>query len=54
MVGFPYPREVLATFGAPAQTYHFRQYTILVWNKNLLADMAVPEVNAVGGPHPAR
>jgi hypothetical protein len=54
MVGFPYPREVLATFGAPARSYAFRQYTILVWDKNLLADMAVPQINAVDGPRPVR
>jgi len=45
IVGFPHEKEVLATFGQPARTYHYRQYTILVWNKNLLADMAVPAVN---------
>jgi hypothetical protein len=31
--------KVLATFGKPARTYHDGRYTILVWNKNLLADM---------------
>jgi hypothetical protein len=44
IVGFPYQKDVLATFGQPARTYHYRQYTILVWDKNLLADMAVPVV----------
>jgi hypothetical protein len=32
-------KSVLATFGTPARTYHDGQYTIMVWNKNLLADM---------------
>jgi hypothetical protein len=39
---FYYPKEVLATFGKPARTYHDGAYTILVWNKNLLADMTFP------------
>ena len=25
------------TFGSPARTYSYRQYTVLVWNTNLLA-----------------
>jgi hypothetical protein len=29
--------EVIATFGSPARTYHYREYTIMVWNENLLA-----------------
>ena len=28
--------EVIATFGPPARTYHYREYTIMVWNDNLL------------------
>jgi hypothetical protein len=48
MVGFPYEKNILATFGQPARTYHYQQYTILVWNKNLLADMATPVINAAG------
>jgi len=48
MVGFPYESNVLATFGQPAKTYHYEQYTILVWNKNLLADMPPPVINAAG------
>jgi hypothetical protein len=48
MVGFPYEENVVATFGQPAKTYHYQQYTILVWNKNLLADMATPVINAAG------
>jgi hypothetical protein len=33
------PAVVLSVFGRPAKTYTFRQYTIMVWNKNLLADL---------------
>jgi hypothetical protein len=29
--------EAVAKFGQPASTYHFEQYTILVWRKNLLS-----------------
>jgi hypothetical protein len=28
--------EAVATFGQPAQTYHYHEYTIMVWNGNLL------------------
>ncbi len=41
----PYPIDNIAmwevkdSFGKPAQTLHFRQYTILVYNKNLLTDL---------------
>ncbi|HTU75392.1 MAG TPA: hypothetical protein VMG38_17910 [Trebonia sp.] len=48
LVGFSYEANALATFGKPARTYHFEQYTILVWNKNLLADMAAPVIHAAG------
>jgi hypothetical protein len=41
-------KAVLATFGQPYRTYHDGQYTILVWTKNLLADMSFPAVNAGG------
>jgi hypothetical protein len=37
--GFTDRAAVIATFGDPAQTYHVGQYTILVWHKNLLADL---------------
>ena len=30
-------RSVRAKFGRPARTYHVGQYTIMVWDKNLLA-----------------
>ncbi len=48
VVGFPYEKNVVATFGAPARTYHYRQFTILVWNKNLLADLRFPIERAAG------
>ncbi len=41
----PYPIDPIATwqvrdsFGKPARTYYFRQYTIMVFNKNLLTDL---------------
>lgn len=37
--GFTDRSSVLATFGPPARTYHFGPYTVLTWNKNLLAEM---------------
>ena len=32
-------RAVLATFGPPASTYHVGSSTVLVWTKNILADL---------------
>lgn len=29
----------LEMFGKPARTYHYRVYTIVVWNKNLLGEL---------------
>jgi hypothetical protein len=37
----PYPIAV-ADFGRPARIYHFRDYTIMTWDKNLLADLGAP------------
>jgi hypothetical protein len=37
--GFTSRKEVLATFGKPARTYHVGRYTILYWRKNLLTDL---------------
>jgi hypothetical protein len=37
--GFTQERAVLATFGKPARTYHVGAYTVLVWNRNLLAEL---------------
>ncbi len=31
--------RVRATFGQPARVFYVGQYTILIWNKNLLADL---------------
>jgi hypothetical protein len=44
--GFTSRRAVLATFGPPAQTYHFGSYTVLVWHKNLLSDLPPPRLAA--------
>lgn len=33
-------RDIMSAFGRPEKTYHFRSYTIMVWNKNLLRDLA--------------
>jgi len=42
LVGFPEAKEVIATFGTPARTYRYDQYTIFVWDKNLLAVLPRP------------
>jgi hypothetical protein len=42
VVGFPDTREVRATFGPPARTYRYGQYTIFVWDKNLLTVLPGP------------
>ena len=34
--------DLLKAFGPPAKVYHDGPYTILVWNKNLLADLGRP------------
>jgi hypothetical protein len=38
--GYTSERAVLATFGPPARTYHVGAYTVLVWNRNLLAGLS--------------
>ncbi len=35
-------REILALAGPPARTYRFEAFTIMVWHKNLLADLGSP------------
>jgi hypothetical protein len=40
--GFTPEQAALATFGPPARTYHVGGYTILVWNRNLLTELAGP------------
>ena len=42
--GFTSKRAVLATFGRPAQTYHFGRYTVLIWHKNLLSELPPPRL----------
>jgi hypothetical protein len=38
------PSAVRARFGAPARTYHFGEYTIMVYDYNLLTRLRVPSV----------
>ena len=38
--GFTPQQAALVTFGPPGRAYHVGGYTILAWNKNLLADLA--------------
>jgi hypothetical protein len=42
VVGFPDAKEVIATFGTPARTFRYGQYTIFVWDKNLLTVLPRP------------
>ncbi len=35
-------RIAVADFGRPARVYHFGGYTIMTWDKNLLADLGAP------------
>jgi hypothetical protein len=44
--GFTSRHAVLATFGPPAQTYHFGSYTVLIWHKNLLSELGTPRLQA--------
>ena len=49
--------SVLATFGKPARSYRYGPFTILVWHKNLLPQMALaakPAAHADGQRHQAR
>jgi hypothetical protein len=34
--------DILALAGPPAHTYHYKAFTIMVWNHNLLADLGTP------------
>lgn len=38
-VSFANVTAILATFGPPASTYHVGSSTVLVWPKNILADL---------------
>ncbi len=40
--------DLLAAFGRPAAIYHDGPYTIMVWNKNLLADLGRPAKEGPG------
>jgi hypothetical protein len=33
------PAQIIRVFGPPARTYHYGVWTIMTWNKNLLADI---------------
>jgi hypothetical protein len=35
-------QDITAFAGPPAHTYHYQTFTIMVWNKNLLADLGSP------------
>jgi hypothetical protein len=36
------PVVIRRVFGPPARVYQFQQYTIMIWNKNLLTDLGAP------------
>ena len=38
------PDEVRARFGPPARTYHFKEYTVMVYDYNLLTRLHVPSL----------
>ena len=44
-------RDIIALAGPPAHTYHYKTFTIMVWNHNLLADLGQPP-SAVPGDIP--
>jgi hypothetical protein len=46
----PY-RDILALAGPPAYTYHYKTFTIWVWNHNLLADLGTPPSSLPGDIH---
>ena len=46
------PGDWLKAFGPPAKTYHDGPYTILVWNKNLLAGLGRPGLKGPGNVYP--
>jgi hypothetical protein len=39
---FPWSGNLRAAFGQPARIYYLGRYTVLVWTKNLLADLGPP------------
>jgi hypothetical protein len=46
------PRDLRNAFGPPAEIYHDGPYTIMVWNKNLLADLGGPPKKGPGNVGP--
>ena len=44
-------RDILALAGPPAHTYHYKTFTIWVWNHNLLADLGGPPSPLPGDIH---
>ena len=44
--------DLVKAFGRPARTYHEGPYTIMVWNKNLLADLGQPAREGPGNVGP--
>ncbi len=45
------PRDILALAGRPAHVYHYKTFTIMVWNHNLLADLGGPPSPLPGDIH---
>ena len=45
-------RDLLKAFGRPARIYHDGPYTIMVWDKNLLADLGRPPKKGPGNVGP--
>jgi hypothetical protein len=45
------PRDILALAGRPAHVYHYKTFTIMVWNHNLLADLGGPPSALPGDLH---
>jgi hypothetical protein len=46
--------DLLKAFGRPAKVYQYGPYTIMVWNKNLLADLGRPGKKGPGNVGPAQ
>jgi hypothetical protein len=40
--------DILAFAGPPAHTYHYKTFTVMVWNHNLLADLGSPPSSTPG------
>lgn len=48
------PDEVRAQFGPPARTYHFRQYTVMVYDYNLLTRLGIPSLGGFSSTWPPK